>query len=320
MNIVILDGHTTSDGDLGWHALRALGQLRIYDRSAPDEIVPRAREADAVLLNKARLDAQALAQLPRLRYIGILATGYNTVDTAAAAARGIPVCNAAGYGSASVAQHVFALLLDLVNHVALHADDVATAWPASPDWTYRLALMTELDGKTMGIVGLGQIGQATARIAQAFGMRVVAHNRSPRAVPGVEMLDLEALFAQSDVVSLHCPLTADNTGFVDAALLARMKPSALLINTARGPLIDEQALAAALQAGQIAGAGLDVLSAEPPPPDHPLLRAPRCRITPHNAWGSRESRARLIAIAADNLRAFRDGRLQNVVNGIVSVG
>ena len=314
MNIVILDGFTTNSGDLDWGPLEALGSLTVYDRTAPEEVVARAHLADALLLNKTVLDGLALSQLPRLRYIGVLATGYNTIDIEAARTRGIPVCNAAGYGTEAVAQHVFALLLALTNQVDRHARDVAAGgWSRSPDWTYRLSPLVELAGLTLGVVGLGRIGQAVARIGQALGMEVLGHNRSPREVPGVTLVPLDRLFAQSDVVSLHCPLTSSNAGFVDAPLLRQMKPTAYLINTARGPLIDEQALRATLDAGHLAGVALDVLATEPPAADHPLLQAPRCLVTPHVAWGTTAARRRLIEIAAANLRAFQAGQPRHVV-------
>jgi glycerate dehydrogenase len=319
MNVVILDGYAANPGDLSWDAIAALcgHNLTVFDRTPREKVVERARGMQAVLTNKAVLDADALAQLPDLRYIGIIATGYNTVDVAAARAREIPVCNAPGYGRDSVAQHVFALLLELSNQVGLHARSTAAGeWSANPDWTYQKAPMTELAGKTLGIVGLGEIGSQVARIALAFGMQVLANSRSPKDLPGVERVTREQLFAQSDVVSLNCPLTEENRTFVNAALLRTMKPTAFLINTARGPLIDEVALAQALNEGCLAGAGLDVLSEEPPAINHPLFQAKNCIITPHNAWGTRESRARLIGIVAANLRAFLAGAPVNVVNAL----
>lgn len=319
MNVVILDGYAANPGDLSWDAIAALcgHNLTVFDRTPREKVVERALGMQAVLTNKAVLDADALAQLPDLRYIGIIATGYNTVDVAAARDRKIPVCNAPGYGRDSVAQHVFALLLELSNQVGLHARSTAAGeWSAHPDWTYQQAPMTELAGKTLGIVGLGEIGSQVARIALAFGMQVLANSRSPKDLPGVERVTREQLFAQSDVVSLNCPLTEENRAFVNAALLRTMKPTAFLINTARGPLIDEVALAQVLNEGCLAGAGLDVLSEEPPAINHPLFQAKNCIITPHNAWGTRESRARLISIVAENLRAFLAGAPVNVVNAL----
>ena len=317
MNIVILDGKTVNHGDLSWEGLEALGSLTVYDRSSEDQVLSRSLEADAILTNKAIITADTLAQLPRLKYIGIIATGYNTVDTQFAASRGIPVCNAAGYGTDSVAQHVFALILALSNHVAAHARSTSAGeWSVSPDWTYTVAPMMELAGKTLGIIGLGTIGRKTAELGQAFGMKVIAHSRSPKSVAGVEMVDQESLFRQSDVISLHTALTAENTGLINADRLGWMKPSAFLINTARGGLVQEADLAAALNEGRIAGAGLDVLSSEPPPPDNVMLSAKNCLVTPHNAWQTREARARLIEIVVENLARFVRGEPRNVVNGV----
>ena len=316
MKLVVLDGHAVNAGDLSWDRFTKLGELSVYERTPAELIISRSREAEAIFTNKTPLDAHTIKQLPRLKFIGILATGYNVVDVAAARTLGIPVCNAAGYGTASVAQHAIALLLSLTNQIALHVQSVkAGVWTQCPDWTYRQSPLIELQGKTLGIVGLGAIGQQMAQLAQAFGMKVIAYNRSLRKVVGIQMVSLDTLFAESDVISLHCPLTPDTAKLVNEARLHRMKNAAFLLNTARGGLIDETALAEALQAERIAGAGLDVLSTEPPLPDNPLLTAPRCLITPHNAWGSREARQRLLDIAADNLRAFQAGDPQNVVNG-----
>ncbi|MEM7374502.1 MAG: D-2-hydroxyacid dehydrogenase [Bacteroidota bacterium] len=317
MNIVILDAKTVNHGDLSWAGLEALGSLMVYDRSAEHEVLERSLEADAILTNKAIISAETLAQLPRLKYIGIIATGYNSVDTEFARTRGIPVCNAAGYGTDSVAQHVFALILSLSNHVAAHAKSTSEGvWTRSPDWTYTLAPMFELAGKTLGIIGLGTIGRRVAELGLAFGMKVIAQNRSPRSISGVEMVDVDSIFAQSDVISLHTALTAENAAFVNAARIGLMKSSAILINTARGGLIQEDDLAGALNEGRIAGAGLDVLSSEPPPLSNPLLSAKNCLVTPHNAWQSREARSRLIEIVVENLVAFLRGEPQNVVNGV----
>ena len=317
MQIVILDSESTTGDDLDWSGLFDLGEVVAYPYTAPREVVARAREAEAILTNKVPLSAAVLAQLPKLRYIGVVATGYDRIDVQAARARGIPVCHAAGYGTEAVAQHVFALLLALTNQVARHSADVhAGGWTAQGSWTYRLTPLVELPGMTLGLVGMGRIGSAVAALGQAFGMRILAYSRSRRDLPGVAWADdLPTLFAQGDVLSLHCPLTPETEGLVDAALLGHMKPSAYLINTARGGLVQAAALAEALHAGQIAGAGLDVLSPEPPPADHPLLGAPRCLLTPHNAWGARAARQRLIDQTVDNLRAFLAGRPQQVVNG-----
>ncbi|MCX7823964.1 MAG: D-2-hydroxyacid dehydrogenase [Verrucomicrobiae bacterium] len=317
MRIVVLDGHTLNPGDLSWDELRALGECVVHDRTAPGDVVARAQDAEIVFTNKTVLDRAAIRALPKLRYIGVLATGYNVVDVRAARERNIPVTNIPTYGTRSVAQHVFALLLELTQRVGHHAGTVRDGrWSACQDFCYWDYPLIELEGLTMGIVGFGRIGQAVAKLADAFGMRVLAHDvQPPREVPSdARLVELDALFAQSDVVSLHCPLTADNEGFINARRLALMKKSAFLINTSRGPLVKEADLAAALNAGQIAGAGLDVLAVEPPRPDNPLLTAKNCYITPHIAWATRAARARLMRIAVENLRRFLDGRPVHVVN------
>ena len=263
------------------------------------------------MLNKAVLDAHTIAHAPHLKYVGILATGWNTIDLAAAKKRGLVVSNVPGYSTDSVAQHAFALLLELTNQVALHSADARSGgWTKNPDYCYRLSPQIELAGLTLGIVGFGQIGQAAARIGQAFGMRVLANRRDCAQPPpeGVEYADLDRIFTESDVVSLHCPLSPATAGMVDAKHLAQMKPSAFLINTSRGPLVVEQDLADALRAGRIAGAGVDVLSTEPPAPGNPLLSAPRCLVTPHVAWATDAARKRLIDIAAENLCAYLAGK------------
>lgn len=316
MRIVVLDGYTLNPGDLSWWELEALGPCTIYDRSSPEEVVPRARDAEIVLTNKVVLSREVIGQLERLRYIGVLATGYNVVDVDAARQRGILVTNVPTYGSASVAQMTFAHLLNLAQHVGQHAASVAAGrWSASVDWCYWDYPLVELAGLTMGIVGLGRIGQATARLALAAGMEVLACDVQPIVPPpGVGVVDLDTLFRRSDVVCLHCPLTPATERLVNRQRLAQMKPSAFLINTSRGGLVDEQALAEALNRGQIAGAGLDVLSAEPPAPDNPLLKAKNCYITPHIAWATKAARQRLLRIVVENVRGFLAGRPQNVVN------
>lgn len=312
MTIVVLDGYTLNPGDLDWSPLRILGQYTVYDRTAPDEIVSRAEEAEIVLTNKCPLSAATIARLPKLRYIGVLATGYNVVDVAAARARNIVVTNVPAYGTRSVAQHVFALILELAQNVGRHAQTVREGqWAKSADFCYWDRPLIELDGLTLGIVGYGHIGQAVAEIGRAFGMHIAVTSR--REVPGVTRLSIDELFSASDVLTLHCPLTPETAGLVNATRLARMKRSAFLINTGRGGLIVEQDLAAALASGQLAGAGLDVLSTEPPPADHPLLRAKNCLITPHIAWATRAARARLLGTVITNLTAFQAGRPQNVV-------
>jgi glycerate dehydrogenase len=316
VNLVVLDGYTANPGDLDWDAFAALGSLTVHDRTPAAQIVAQARDAEIVLTNKAPLDAATIDALPKLRYIGVLATGHNIVDAAAARARGIPVCNVPEYGTANVAQAVFALILELTNRTGHHADTVrAGRWATSIDWCYWDFPLIELSGRTLGIVGYGRIGAAVARIGAAFGMKVLAHRRSgiPAGEPA-QSADLDTIFRESDVLTLHCPLTPETKHLINAERLAQMKPGAFLINTARGPLIDEPALAAALNAGQIAGAGLDVLSVEPPPSDNPLLTAKNCLITPHIAWATREARARLLAVAAENIRAWQSGSPRNVVN------
>ncbi len=317
MNIVVLDGYTLNPGDLSWDALRSLGACAIYDRTAREEVVPRSLAADLLLTNKTLLGREAILALPKLRYIGVLATGHNIVDAAAARERAIPVTNVPLYGTRSVAQLTWALLLELTQRVGHHAESVRRGrWSACPDFSYWDFPLLELDGLTLGIVGYGRIGRAVAEAGRAFGMKIVVFSRSrPHAPPDeTNWMELDELFAVSDVVSLHCPLTDSTRHLVNARRLALMKPTALLLNTSRGPLIDEPALAASLNAGQIAGAGLDVLSVEPPPPDHPLLRATNCVITPHLAWATRAARSRLMATAVDNVAAFLRGSPQNVVN------
>ena len=314
--IVVLDGFTLNPGDLDWAPLRALGECEIFDRTPADAVLERARGASVVLTNKTPLPHDVIEALPELRYIGVLATGCNVVDLAAATARGIPVTNAPGYGTPSVAQHVFALLLELTQHTGHHARTVRQGrWSASPDFCYWDKPLVELAGRTLGIVGCGSIGSAVARIALAFGMNVLAATRRARPdADGIEFTGIDDLFRRADVVTLHCPLTSETQGLVNAQRLAEMKPDSFLINTGRGPLVVEQDLADALNGGRIAGAGLDVLSTEPPPSGNPLLTAKNCLITPHIAWASRAARERLLGIVAENLRAFLAGEPANVVN------
>ncbi len=316
--IVILDGLTTNPGDLTWAEVEAMGPCTVHARTAPADVVPRALDADVVLTNKTPLTRNAIEALPRLGCIGVLATGYNVVDVEAARERGIPVCNVPEYGTPNVTQAVFALLLELTNRTGHHAQTVREGrWSACPDFCYWDGTLVELSGLTLGIVGLGRIGRSVAAVARAFGMRVIATRRSPAGADegaGISCVDLPTLLRESDVISLHCPLTPQTRGLIDRRALALMKPSAYLVNTARGPLVDEAALAEALAQGRIAGAGLDVLAEEPPPAANPLLRAPNCVITPHIAWATHEARRRLIAVTAANLRAFAAGSPANVVN------
>lgn len=313
--IVVLDGYALNPGDLSWDALHAIGDVTIHNRSTPEEVLVRAANADAVLTNKALLARETIAQLPNLKYIGVLATGYNIVDIAAAAEQNISVTNVPIYGTNSVAQMVFAHVLNLTQRVAHHASGVTDGrWAANADWCFWDFPLCELEGATMGIVGLGRIGSAVARIANAFGMQVVATTRTPKEVPDyITLTDTESLFRDSDVISLHCPLTDETENLVNAERLALMKSTAFLINTGRGPLIDEAALVTALNEEQIAGAGLDVLCVEPPTGDHPLFHAKNCYVTPHIAWATKAARARLMQTAVDNLASFLSGQPQNVV-------
>lgn len=317
MKIVALDGYAANPGDLSWDGLKALGdECVIYDRTIPEEVYERAAGADILLTNKVALGAKEMEKLPDLKYIGVLATGYNIVDTEAACRRGITVTNIPAYSTASVAQMVFAHLLNIAQPVQHYADEVrAGQWTASPDFCFTDTPLIELRDKKIGIVGLGHTGYATARIAIGFGMEVHActsksHFQLP---PEIKKMELDELFRECDVVSLHCPLNADTRHLVNAERLKLMKPTAILINTGRGPLIDEQALADALNAGTLFAAGLDVLSQEPPKADNPLLTARNCHITPHIAWASAAARQRLMQIAVDNVKAFLEGKPVNVV-------
>lgn len=317
MKIVVLDGHTLNPGDLDWQSLTSLGDCEIHPRTAPSEVLSRAQGADVLLTNKVVLDRATIEQLPQLRYVGVIATGYNVVDLDAARQRGIVVTNVPAYSTPSVTQLTFALLLELTHRVGHHSDGVREgAWANSQDFAYWDFPLIELDGLKMGLIGFGAIAQGVARVAQALGMHVLATRRGdrPPEVPGVEIVDMDTLFRESDVISVHCPLTPETRGLVNAARLATMKPTAYVLNTSRGPVIAEQDLADALNAGQIAGAGLDVLSTEPPKADNPLLSARNCVITPHIAWASRAARGRLLGVVAANIRAFAQGTPQNVVS------
>lgn len=317
MRIVVLDGYTLNPGDMSWDDLRAMGECIVYDRTPASEILERAAGAPAVLTNKTPLTADSLRGLPDLRYVGVLATGYNVVDVDAARALGIVVTNVPAYSTLSVTQLVFGHLLAHSLHVADHARVVAEgAWARAKDFAFWVTPLTELSGLTMGILGFGRIGSATAGVARAFGMKVIAHDPDADQVRrgGAEPVGLEELFRRSDIITLHCPLTERTREIVNESRLRMMKPTSYLINTSRGAVIDESALARALDEGWIAGAGLDVLTVEPPPPDHPLLRAKNCTITPHIAWATRAARARLMAEVVENLRAFQAGRPRNVVS------
>jgi len=317
MKIVVLDGSTLNPGDNPWTCVQSHGDVTIYEGCLPGEIVARCAEAPIVLTNKVPLDAVTLDQLPELKLIAVTATGYNVVDVAAANASGITVCNVPVYSTQSVAQHVFAMLLSFVHRAEAHHDAIGDGqWQERGKFSFWLSPLTELTDKTFGVIGFGRIGQATARLAQAFGLKIMIHSRTKRDVEGFESArwgSIEEVVAESDYISLHCPQTETNGQFFNAELIGQMKPTAILINTARGGLIHEQDLADALSNQQIAGACLDVLSSEPPEPSNPLLSAPSCLLTPHIAWTTVEARKRLMQITADNIAAFKDGQPINVV-------
>lgn len=318
MKICILDGYSLNPGDLDWSPVERLGDVTLFDRTPADKIVERAADADIVLTNKVPFSADTLRQLPRLRFICVLATGYNIIDTEAAARQGVVVANVPAYSTMSVAQMAFAHILNITNHVASYAREVADGkWTNCPDFCFWDSALTELAGKTMGIVGLGNTGMATARIAVAMGMKVVAlTSKSADTLPeGITPAPLDDVFASADVVSLHCPLTPSTRHLINAASIAKMKPSAILINTGRGPLVDEQAVADALNGGRLAAFGADVLSQEPPRGDNPLLSARNCFLTPHIAWATLEARTRLMSTATENVRQFIAGEpVANRVN------
>ncbi len=318
MNITVLDGHTLNPGDLSWSELEKLGSCNIYPRCTADEITDQAKEADIILTNKTPLSSETIAQLPKLKYIGVLATGYNVVDIEAAAKHSIPVTNIPTYGSDSVAQAALTHILNLAGRFCHHTDSVRNGgWSARKDWCYWDFQMMELNGKTLGIIGYGRIGRRLAKLARTLGMNVLFTTpRWHELDAWATGTDLQQLLRESDFVSMHCPLTNETEKIINAENMALMKRTAFLVNTARGGLIDEQALAEALNQGIIAGAGLDVLSQEPPPADHPLLKARNCYITPHQAWGTLEARQRLMNQAVENVRAFLEGKPVNVVNGI----
>lgn len=323
--IVVLDGYTTSplkadqapaEGEVGWQPLAELGELTVHERTSPSDVPGRIGDAQAALTNKTPIGGDVFKSCPKLKYVGVLATGVNVVDLEAAKAHGVTVTNVPGYSTPSVAQHVFALLFELCNRTGEHDTAVKRGkWAASIDFNFTTGPLVEVSGLTLGVVGMGAIGQAVARVGDALGMKVAAYSRTQKdiGVP-VRWLGLDELFEQADVVTLHCPLTPQTDGLVNADRLSKMKRSAVLINTGRGPLIDEDALAEALMRGGIAGAGLDVLSTEPPSADNPLLTAPRCVITPHIAWATAASRERLLDIAAGNLRSYLDGKPVNAVS------
>lgn len=316
MNIVVLDGYALNPGDLSWKGFQQLGECTIYDRTPPSLTIERTRGAAIAITNKVVFNKEIIGQLPKLKYIGVLATGFNVVDTVAARDAGIVVTNIPAYSTASVAQMVFAHILNFTQNIGVHAQSVSAGeWSASTDFAYWKTPQVELAGKTLGIIGFGQIGRAVAKIALAFGMRVIFTNRSKKKTElEAVQVDLDILLQESDFVSVNCPLTDENKGFINKETIGKMKPTAFLINTGRGPLVDEHDLAEALNSGTIAGAGLDVLSVEPPAPENPLPTAKNCFITPHIAWATFEARNRLMQIAASNLKLFIDGCPVNVVN------
>ena len=314
MKIVILDGYTANPGDLSCKELETLGELVVYERTSADETVARAADADVVLTNKVLITKEVMGQLPRLKYVGVLATGYNVVDIEAAHHRGIIVTNVPAYSTESVAQMVFAHLLTVTNRVEHYAvQNRAERWTNSADFSYSDTLLTELAGKSFGIVGLGNIGKRVAQIAQAFGMNVIALTSKTTLPEGIKKASLIELLAQSDVLSLHCPLTPDTHHLINADTLKLMKPTSILINTGRGPLVDDQAVADALKAKRLYAFCADVLTEEPPKADNPLLGLPNAYTTPHIAWATVEARARLIQVAIDNVKAFASGQPQNIV-------
>ena len=316
MKIVILDGYTVNPGDLNWKPIERIGECKVYDRTSPEKTLSRSKDAEIIITSKVILDREILNQLPELKYVGIIATGYNMIDLDAAREKNITVTNVPNYCSESVAQMVFAHILELVRHVDYHSRSVKEGrWGSSKDFCYWDYPQIELTGKILGVVGCGSIGKAVARIANGFKMRVISYDvcKPPVDEIEVEFVDVNTLFKKSDIVSLHCPLTPSTEGMINKSTLSMMKKNAYLINTSRGPLVNENDLAEALNQGTIAGAGLDVLSVEPPPENNPLLRAKNCLITPHIAWASLESRERLIELTAKNIRAFLDGNPINVL-------
>lgn len=322
MKIVVLDGYTENPGDLSWDALGALGELTVYDRTSltdQQEVIDRIGDAEVVITNKTPISKAVFDACPGMKYIAVLATGYNVVDYVYAREKGIAVSNVPAYGTASVSQFSIALLLEICHHIGHHAQTVKEGrWQNCQDWCYWDYPLIELEGKTMGIIGFGRIGQAEGRVAKALGMKVIAHDLYPndtgRAIG--EYVDLDTLFAQADVVSLHCNLTPENTGLINKQTIAKMKDGVILINNARGQLIDEQDVADALNSGKIAAAGLDVVYTEPIKADNPLLKAKNCLITPHISWAPMESRQRIMDCTVENVKGYLQGQLRNVVNGV----
>jgi glycerate dehydrogenase len=317
MKIVILDGYTLNPGDLSWEELTQFGECQVYDRTPRALVVRRTIDADIILTNKTPISRKAIFQLSNLKYIGVMATGYNIVDVQAAGEKNIPVSNVPTYGTNSVAQMTFSLILELTQHTGLHADMVRKGhWSMAKDWCFWEQPLIELDGQTLGIIGYGRIGQTTGRLGIAFGMNVIAADPFVLSVgyQGVQRVDSDTVFKQSDFICLHCPLTPETEQFINSEKLDMMKKTAFLINTSRGQLVNEHDLAKALNEGRIAGAGLDVLGVEPPPPDNPLLNAKNCLITPHIAWATQSARKRLMRTVIENVKAFLNNKPQNIVN------
>ncbi|MBW6464486.1 MAG: D-2-hydroxyacid dehydrogenase [Firmicutes bacterium] len=309
--VVVLDGYTLNPGDLSWNGFAEIGDLTVYDRTDPDEVIDRIKEATIVLTNKTALSEVMLKSAPKLRYIGVLATGYNVVDTAAAAAAGITVTNIPSYGTMAVAQMTIALLLEICHHTAHHSEAVFKGeWARRKDYCFWDYPLIELDQKVFGIIGYGRIGRQAAKIARALGMKVIAYSRSAK---DPEIVSLDRLYSEADIISLHCPLTAETDKIINDQSISKMKNNVIIINTARGQLIDEEALASGLNRGKVYAAGLDVVSLEPIRPDNPLLQAKNCFITPHISWAPKESRQRLMEIAVNNLKQYLTGKPDNLV-------
>ena len=320
MKMVVLDGYTENPGDLSWDCLREFGELTVYDRTgSEDEVIARIGEAEVVFVNKVPITKRVLEECPNIKFISVLATGYNVIDIKAAAEKGIVVSNIPSYGTAAVAQFAIALLLEVCHHVAHHSEAVHQGrWAANPDWCFWDYPLIELQGKTMGIIGFGRIGQATGRIAKAMGMKVIAYSRSIRedGKDIAEYVDLDTLLRTSDVIALHCPLFPETEGIINTANIEKMKDGVIIINNSRGQLVVEQDLADALNSGKVCAAGLDVVSTEPIREDNPLLKAKNCLITPHISWAPKESRQRIMDMSYNNLKAFVEGKPINVVNGV----
>ena len=315
MKIVILDGYTENPGDLSWEGFEKLGEVAVYDRTPNDKIVERIGDAEVVIMNKTPISKETMEKCPNIKYIGVLATGYNVVDVAAAKERGIPVCNIPTYGTSAVGQYTIALLLEICHHIGHHNDAVHEGkWESNPDWCFWDYPLIELMGKTLGIIGFGRIGQATAKIAKALGMKILAYDTYQSAPELADYVELDTLLKESDVIALHCPLFPATQGIINKDNIAKMKDGVIILNDSRGPLIVEQDLADALNSGKVYAAALDVVSTEPIKGDNPLLKAKNCIITPHIAWAPKESRQRLMDIAVDDLKAFLDGKPINVVN------